>query len=152
VTLAAILYPAFQAMVLRWWSSGLCFGTIEVRSRLSTRRVYGAYARFVGYAILFSIAMGIIGAAALLAVAAATGRFGAGGEIAATFVALVGYVVIALGFSTIYRATVLLSLWQLGMESLQLSGLSALDKVKATGRPSSALGEGLADALNVGSY
>ncbi|HXZ45576.1 MAG TPA: DUF898 family protein, partial [Pseudolabrys sp.] len=37
MTLAAILYPAFQAMVLRWWSSGLCFGTIEIRSRLSTR-------------------------------------------------------------------------------------------------------------------
>ena len=45
---------------------------------------------------------------------------------------------------------VLLSLWQLGMESLQLSGLSALDRVKASGRPSSALGEGFADALNVG--
>jgi hypothetical protein len=40
----------------------------------------------------------------------------------------------------------------MGMESLQLSGLSALEKVKASGRPSSALGEGLADALNVGSY
>jgi len=154
VTLAAILYPAFQAMVLRWWSSGLCFGTIEVRSRLSTRRVYGAYARFVGYALLFSIALGIVGSVVLLAVAAVggTARFGAPGEIAATFAALVGYVVSALGFSTIYRATVLLSLWQLGMESLQLSGLSALDKVKATGRPSSAVGEGLADALNVGSY
>ena len=154
VTLAAILYPAFQAMVLRWWSSGLCFGTIEVRSRLSTRRVYGAYARFVGYATLFSIAMGVAGSAVLLAAAAVggTGRFGAAGEIAATLVALGTYVVAALGFSTIYRATVLLSLWQLGMESLQLSGLSALDKVKATGRPSSAVGEGLADALNVGSY
>jgi hypothetical protein len=44
------------------------------------------------------------------------------------------------------------SLWQLGMESLQLSGLSALDRVKASGGPSSALGEGLADALNVGGY
>ena len=60
--------------------------------------------------------------------------------------------VAALGFSTIYRATVLLSLWQLGMESLQLSGLSIAGGVKATGQPSSAIGEGLADALNVGSY
>jgi len=63
-----------------------------------------------------------------------------------------GYVIAALGYSTIYRATVLLSLWQLGMESLQLSGLSGLERVKATGRPSSAIGEGLADALNVGGY
>ena len=65
---------------------------------------------------------------------------------------LVGYVIVALGYSTIYRATVLLSLWQLGMESLQLSGLEALDRVKAVGKASSPLGEGLADALNVGGY
>ena len=154
IILAALLYPAFQAVVLRWWSSGLCFGAIEVRSHLRIRHVYGAYARFVGYAILFSIAMGIVGVLVSLFITAigGVGRFAAGGEIATTFAALLGYVITALGYSTIYRATVLLSLWQLGMESLQLSGLSALENVKATGRPSSALGEGLADALNVGSY
>jgi uncharacterized membrane protein YjgN (DUF898 family) len=154
ITLATLLYPAFQGVVLRWWSSGLCFGSIEVRSHLRIRHVYGAYARFVGYAILFSIAMGLVGVPVLLFVAAISGTewFAAGGEIATTLVGLLGYVIAALGFSTIYRATVALSLWQLGMESLQLSGLSALEKVKATGRPSSALGEGLADALNVGSY
>jgi uncharacterized membrane protein YjgN (DUF898 family) len=154
VTLAALLYPAFQAVVLRWWSSGLRFGDIEVRSHLRMRHVYGAYARFVGYAILFSIAIGVLGTVALIIVGAVVSiaKLGAGSEIIATLVGLAGYVIAALGFSTIYRATVLLSLWQLGMESLQLSGLSALEKVKATGRPSSAIGEGLADALNVGSY
>jgi uncharacterized membrane protein YjgN (DUF898 family) len=151
--LAALLYPAYQAVVLRWWSSGLRFGDIEIRSQLRMRQVYGAYARFVGYAILFSIVMGIGGAIALVLVGgvAQVGK-GTGGEVATTLVGLVGYVITALGFSTIYRATVLLSLWQMGMESLQLSGLSTLEKVRASGRPSSALGEGLADALNVGSY
>ena len=33
-----------------------------------------------------------------------------------------------------------------------MSGLSALERVQASGKPSSALGEGLADALNVGGY
>jgi uncharacterized membrane protein YjgN (DUF898 family) len=154
IALAALLYPAFQAMILRWWSSGLRFGDIEVRSALRTRHVYGAYARFVGYAILFSIVMGIVGAFSLgvMGVAVSIEKVDTANQIAATLALLVGYVVTALGFSTIYRATVLLSLWQLGMESLQLSGLSALETVKARGRPSSALGEGLADALNVGSY
>jgi uncharacterized membrane protein YjgN (DUF898 family) len=153
-SLAGVLYPAFQAMVLRWWSSGLRFGAIEVRSKLRMRHVYGAYARFVGYAILFSMVIGVIGALALVVVGAVASiaKTGTGGEIVATLLLLAGYVILALGFSTIYRATVLLSLWQLGMESLQLSGLSALEKVNATGRPSSAIGEGLADALNVGSY
>jgi len=154
IAIAVLLYPAFQAMILRWWSSGLRFGDIEVRSGLRTRHVYGAYARFVGYAILFSIGMGIVGAIALgvMGAAASIEKVDSVNQIAATLALLAGYVVTALGFSTIYRATVLLSLWQLGMESLQLSGLSALETVKASGRPSSALGEGLADALNVGSY
>jgi uncharacterized membrane protein YjgN (DUF898 family) len=152
--MAALLYPAFQAVVLRWWSSGLAFGGIEVRSKLRMRHVYGAYMRFLWYAILFSIAVAVIAVPVFLAVGALAGHdhTSAGGEIAATAILLIGYVIVALGFSTIYRATVMLSLWQLGMESLQLSGLSALERVNASGRPSSALGEGLADALNVGGY
>ncbi len=43
-----------------------------------------------------------------------------------------------------------LALWRSGMESLELDGLAVLDQVKADGAPSSAVGEGLADALNVG--
>jgi uncharacterized membrane protein YjgN (DUF898 family) len=147
--MAALLYPAFQAVVLRWWASGLRFGEIEMRSKLHMRHVYGAYLRFLWYAILFSIAVAILAVPAFLAVGALAG---AASEIVAAGVMLAGYVIVALGFSTIYRATVLLSLWQLGMESLQLSGLSALDRVQASGRPSSAVGEGLADALNVGGY
>jgi uncharacterized membrane protein YjgN (DUF898 family) len=152
--LAGLLYPAFQAVILRWWSSGLRFGDVEVNSVLRMRAVYGAYARFLGYAILFSIVMGFAGTFlfVVMGVTASIGKADTAGEIAATLALLAGYVITALGFSTIYRATVLLSLWQLGMESLQVSGLAALEKVKASGRPSSALGEGLADALNVGSY
>jgi uncharacterized membrane protein YjgN (DUF898 family) len=154
VTMAALLYPAYQALSLRWWASGLRFGEIEMRSGLRTRHVYGAYARFLWYAILFCIVMAIPGGIALAVVGVVAGNdhASAAGEILATGILLVGYVIVALGFSTVYRATVKLSLWQLGMESLQLSGLSALDRVKATGTPSSALGEGLADALNVGGY
>ncbi|MGA7082780.1 MAG: DUF898 family protein [Pseudolabrys sp.] len=153
IVLGALLYPAFQALILRWWSSGLRFGGLEVRSRLRTRDVYGAYARFVGYASLFSIAMGIIGTIVLFMAGVVVGAaLETAEQITATLLLLVAYVITALGFSTIYRATVQLSLWQLGLESLELSGLSELEKVKAAGRPSSALGEGLADALNVGGY
>ncbi|MEJ2624490.1 MAG: DUF898 family protein [Pseudolabrys sp.] len=153
VTAAALLYPAFQAIVLRWWASGLRFGDIELRSKLRMRDVYGAYARFLGYALAFSAIVAIAALPALATIGRLTqAGHGTGGELAAIAVLLVGYVIVALGFSTAYRATVLLSLWQLVMESLHLSGLTALERVKATGRASSALGEGLADALNVGGY
>ena len=154
VTFAAVLYPVYQALMLRWWSSGLRFGDIVMTSKLRTAQVYGAYVRFVGYAILFSIVAAIVGGLALVAAGLLAGgeQTSIFGEVAATVILLGGYVILALGFSTVYRATVLLSLWQLGMESLQLSGLSALDQVKAAGRASSPIGEGLADALNTGGY
>jgi hypothetical protein len=59
-------------------------------------------------------------------------------------------VAVALAYSTIYQATVRLRLWKSCVESLEFSGLEALDQVKASGAVSSALGEGLADALNIG--
>ena len=99
------------------------------------RHVYGAYARFVGYAMPVQHRDGDRSARSCLVpmgVVVSIGKVDTADQIAATLVLLVGYVITALGFSTIYRATVLLSLWQLGMESLQLSGLSALEKVKAS--------------------
>lgn len=155
VALAALLYPALQAVILRWWSSGLRFGAVEMRSQLRTWRVYGAYLRFALNALLFTLVLAIAGLPALYLVGTLAGDAGettAAGEIAATAILLAGYVVAVLGYAVIYRATVQLSLWQLGMESLQLSGLTALDRVRAQGRPSSALGEGLADTLHVGGY
>ena len=152
VTAAAALYPAFQAMILRWWSSGLRFGGIEMRSRLRTWQVYGAYMRFLRAALLFVVVAGIGAVPAFWLAGMASEADGIAAEIVSIGLLLAGYVIVALGFSTIYRATVMLSLWQLSMESLQLSGISALEGVRATGRPSSALGEGLADALNVGGF
>ncbi len=152
VLIAAFLYPAFQALTLRWWASGLRFGDLEIRSRLRIRHVYGAYIRLLWYSILFAIVVGILGIPGYFMVAflAGASEVSVGRELLATLIVLAGYVIVALGYSTIYRATVMLSLWQLSMESLELNGIAALDRVKATGTPSSALGEGLADALNVG--
>jgi len=44
----------------------------------------------------------------------------------------------------------LLFLLQLPAWANVIAGIAALDRVKAAGRPTSAFGEGLADALNVG--
>jgi uncharacterized membrane protein YjgN (DUF898 family) len=148
---AAVLYPVFQAMVLRWWLSGLRLGGVTAASHLRTALIYRAYVRFLLYGLLFAAAVGTVGflGAGLINALVESAELA---QIVVPVLFLVGYVVIALGYSTIYQGTVKLSLWRLGVESLDLSGLSALDHVKATGRPSSALGEGLADALNVGGF
>jgi uncharacterized membrane protein YjgN (DUF898 family) len=148
----AILYPIFQAMVLRWWVSGLRFGQVAVMTRLRTAQVYGVYARFLGYAVVFTLTWGVVLAAVLYAVPILLEKedHSTLSEIIAT-VALVGaYVVAALGYSTIHQATVRLGLWRCVAESLDISGVAALAHISAAGEPSSPIGEGLADALGVG--
>jgi uncharacterized membrane protein YjgN (DUF898 family) len=147
---AAFLYPVFQAMMLRWWISGIRFGEIRATSRLRTGQMYGLYLRFVGYVLVLSIIVGTgVGLLSWLVADLATGDQLLT-EIVKFAPALVGYVVIMLGYSTIYQVVAKQRMWRLSFETAELSGLQALDSVKAEGAASSAFGEGLADALDVG--
>jgi uncharacterized membrane protein YjgN (DUF898 family) len=149
---AALLYPAFQTMVLRWWMSGLRFGTLTVTSRLRTGAVYALYLRFMWIALLAGAVIAIAAAIgfALTAILETVSDTGVATQFFATAVLIGSYVAVALAYSAIYQATVRLRLWKSCVESLEFSGLDALDHVKASGAVSSALGEGLADALNIG--
>jgi uncharacterized membrane protein YjgN (DUF898 family) len=146
-----IFYPLFQAMLLRWWTSGLRFGEVRVTSHLRTAQVYGVYARFLWYALLFSLVVLVMAVLALFTVPSALKEEHSKlSEIIAAAALLVTYVVAALGYSTIYQATVRLGLWRSVVESLDVAGGEALERVHAAGEASSPIGEGLADALNVG--
>lgn len=152
VAAAALLYPAFQAMLLRWWMSGLRFGNVTAASRLRTSQVYGIYLRFLGHAVAFAIVMGIAGAIGYGVFYSTLGAAEQSelAEVVGILASVVGYVVVMLGYSTIYQVTVKLRLWRAAFESVELSGIRALDRVRARGAASSPYGEGLADALNVG--
>src|SRR5215216_2672119 len=149
---AGLLYPAFQAMMLRWWTSGLRFGDMAATSRLRTGQMYGLYLRFVGYSMLFGLIVGVA-AGFVFGIFHSLFRLIGNGdlaEIGGIVGGVVSYVVLMLGYSTVYQVTVKLRLWRLSFETAELSGLKALADVKASGVPSSAFGEGLADALDVG--
>ncbi len=149
---AGLLYPAFQAMMLRWWTSGVRFGEMAATSRLRTPQMYGLYLRFMGYSLVFSMIAGVAAGFVFAMFYSMFQLIGDGklAEIGGVVGGVVSYVVMMLGYSTIYQVTVKLRLWRLSFETAALSGLKALDNVKAAGVPSSAFGEGLADALDVG--
>ena len=152
VVAVAVLYPAFQAIVLRWWISGLRFGEMSVTSQLRTRAVYALYLRFMWIALAVGVVLAM-GAGSTLAIIGGLEQWIGKGtltELLTTAILIGTYVVIALAYSTIYQAAVKLRLWKAGFESIELAGLEVLDRVNAAGAASSAVGEGLADALNVG--
>ncbi len=152
VLAAALLYPAYRAIVLRWWISGLRLGEATAASRLGAGEIYRVYLRFIGYSILFGMLAVMLSGVALVAFGGLTPSFGksATSEIAAAVLAIATYVFIMLGYSVIYQATVTIRFWRLSFETTEITGLRALDKVEARGAVGSPFGEGLADALDVG--
>lgn len=148
----ALLYPVFRAIITRWWLAGLRMGGIEAASRLRIGQVYKVYARFVGFAFLFSLVASIAGgmAFALFVQVAKSLPQGDVVEIAGVVFALIGYVMVMLAYSTLYQATVTIRMWRLSFETTELSGLAALETVESRPAGSTAFGEGLADALDVG--
>jgi uncharacterized membrane protein YjgN (DUF898 family) len=156
---AAMLYPAYQAIVMRWWLGGVRLGGAAAASDLQMRRYYFAYLRYLLHVVLFSIAFAVV---ALLVVGlahasrnftlAAILRDGvAGADVILTAVTgIVAYVIYILGVSTIYQVVVKMRLWKAAVESVVISGIAALDHVQASEATASAVGEGLADALGTG--
>ncbi|HMA72213.1 MAG TPA: DUF898 family protein [Xanthobacteraceae bacterium] len=151
-----ILYPAYQAITMRWWLGGLRLGTTLATSDLSMGDYYDAYLRYLLYVFLFSIAFSIVAGAVLgFGYMASRGqadfsRMPLPHDVFAAGSAIVAYVIYILGCSTIYQVVVKMRLWQVAVEAMLISNLGALDHVQASEATSSAVGEGLADALGVG--
>lgn len=143
------LYPVFQAVVMRWWLSGLRLGDAAAASDLRIRQYYGAHLRFVLCVTVLSIVFGAIAFLAMKIVYAGLvggmNSTAVGGLAAAAGV--VGYVLFMLAASTIFQVVIKFRLWQVAASSMTISGLATLAEVRASAAPSSAVGEGLADAL-----
>jgi uncharacterized membrane protein YjgN (DUF898 family) len=149
---ATVLYPVLQAVVYRWWIDGLRIGAVTISSELTVGTIFYSYVRFIGWSILFGLVASIVAgiATVLLVLLGSTLAQKETGEILGVIGGVVFYVIIMLGYSTIYQATVKLTLWRHSIVSATVKNPAALNEAKAEGAPSSALGEGLADALNVG--
>ena len=153
IAMALALYPLFAAIMMRWWISGLRFGAVTVRSHLSAKQVYRIYLRFLVFVVPFVIALTAIGAVSVFLSGVLIGSHHDSmlAELLLGAITLAIYVVFVLGASTIYQVAVTFAMWRLAAQSAELSGADALDGVRASGVPDSALGEGLVDALGVGS-
>lgn len=150
--LVALLLPAFHALVMRWWISGIRFGDLTVVSRLRTCDVYLAYLRFIGWLALFALMVAVGSFFALVFI----GFLFDGGDSQASeiviVVMMVGfYVVSMLGAMTLFQQVVTLSVWRYTADSIELAGdRDVLARAHAAGEPTSPLGEGIADVLNIG--
>jgi uncharacterized membrane protein YjgN (DUF898 family) len=157
VLAAILLYPVFQAIVYRWWLSGLRFGGITVTSRLRIGQVYLIYLRYIGLVWLFmmgaSIGIGVLASAifALLSAVHIAGSQIPGRDVIGAGIGVLFYAAFALGISVMHQVLITLGLWRAAAQSAEISDAPILDTVETKKGFSSALGEGLVDALGFGS-
>jgi uncharacterized membrane protein YjgN (DUF898 family) len=154
VIVGLLMYPALEAITMRWRLSGLRFGDIAFASGLRTGSVYWIFLKYILATILLAIVAAVIAAmgAGLLWAMVGSVKEMLFAQILGAIIGIAFYVVFILALSTIYQAIVKLSLWQIAVESLDISNFHMVELVKADGTQSSPFGEGLADALNVGSF
>jgi uncharacterized membrane protein YjgN (DUF898 family) len=156
VLVAFLLFPAFEAITMRWSISGWRFGDIAVTSSLRISQLYGIWLLYLLMALVLVAVFGVIGTfiSSFFSQVMHIGIPTEGAPQLPPWPAMaalaVYYFVFVVAFGTLYQVMVRLPLWRKVVESLDIANFQMVELVKAEGKSSSPYGEGFADALDVG--
>ncbi|MBK9083408.1 MAG: DUF898 family protein [Rhizobiales bacterium] len=156
--------PVYRAIEWRWWADGARLGETRLTCRLSYGALLGLYVKsaLVGGLVVFGLvaAMMAVGAGMVAGLAGALKGSslenvlsgGAGGAAAYAAIALMvaAYLVVGLAVGVVQRVYLQHDYWSRIATSLTVVGLDGLAAVTQRGDAANALGEGLADGLDVG--
>jgi uncharacterized membrane protein YjgN (DUF898 family) len=151
--LAPFLYGAFKAVEWRWWISGIRFGGVRLESTLLRGALVSLYWKVIGWflllVVLFSVYLfacaGLLVGIGDLSHAPAKLQ----GSVPMLVAAGIGYLALILGLNVVMRVYLLRDLWARLVASTTVKHIAAVADVAVTGNLASAVGEGLADGLDV---
>jgi uncharacterized membrane protein YjgN (DUF898 family) len=154
------IYPIYKAIEWRWWASGIRFGDVRFESKLSAGGLLGLYLKVVGWSVLLLLILsawfGAVFGSAFVGGGASMSSpeemIAAMQNVPLLVTAAVGYILVALALTAIIRIYLMRDLWARIATSTTVYNLSAADNVIAKGQAAGALGEGLADSLDVGGF
>jgi len=154
------LYGYYKAVEWRWWVSGIRFGDVSVESKLESDALMDLYWKVVGWYFLLIIALSIVigGAAAL------TASFGgmSAEELAAPggltrampmlVVTVISYLAVVLALTVVLRLYLMRDVWARVLQTTVVTNLAAAANVAARGDLATAVGEGIADGLDIAGF
>ena len=160
--LCGIIVLFYQSRELSRMLSAVQIGAMQISVTVRARSLIWAYLLF-GLALAAVLSMLLVGG--LVVLSGLAGDAFAGGtfnveifidHLKSSFVTVVavvlGYLLILSAFTLARELFIRLAFWKLVSQGTRVSGLESLNTVKARGEDKSLVGEGLADALNVGAY
>lgn len=154
------LYATYKAIEWRWWVSGVRFGAVLFESNLKRGSLIGVYWKVVAWTGLLSILLSLwISALFAAGLAMASGAENVELAVAAAMqhpalligMAL-GYLLLVLGIGVAQRLYLNRDVWAKVAVTTAVYNLSAADNVTGQGAAVSAVGEGLADSLDIGGF
>jgi hypothetical protein len=152
------LYAMYKAIEWRWWVAGIRFGDVSFESGLGTENLVGLYWKVIGWAVLLTIGLSMWSGAAYGIALALSSSAASGDQV--TLLAMqhpivwvaggLGYICYILAFWAVTRIYLIHDLWQRVASSVTVHNLALAVDVAEQGQTVSALGEGLADSLDIG--
>jgi uncharacterized membrane protein YjgN (DUF898 family) len=157
---APFIYGAFRAIEWKWWVEGLRFGDVRFRSNLRTDALIGRYWSMIGWIALAFVVFGAyLGGAVSLYVwlnGIPVEMLATGGKITQAvpliIIYAVGYIALVLVTNIVIRLYLLRDIWQRVAASITVERLDAAANVAAKGELVNAIGEGIADGLDVAGF
>jgi uncharacterized membrane protein YjgN (DUF898 family) len=154
-------YALYKSAEWRWWVSGIRFGEVQFESKLRPGALIGLYWKVIGWSMLLTTGLSMVWGI-MLGGAMSVGR-GAEPMKPEEMLALMqdpliliglalGYIAIALAFGVVVRLYLRRDVWVRVALSTTVHNLAAAHNVVARGEASGAIGEGLADSLDVGGF
>jgi uncharacterized membrane protein YjgN (DUF898 family) len=158
-----LAYPLFRASEWQWWASGVRFGGLSVSSSVRRRSVLWLYVKtmLMSGLVLTGIGIALVFVGSILVFifnlnSGAFLRFGRGGLQFSSYLGLAGivfgYLTLVLAALVVQRFYLQHEMWRLISGSLTITGLKAAANVAARGEAANAIGEGLADGLDVAGF
>jgi uncharacterized membrane protein YjgN (DUF898 family) len=158
--LVPFLYGAFKAIEWRWWLSGIRFGEVRFESNLRRTALIGLYWKVIGWFLLIML---LFSGYEFLCVKliAAMNQTPAGqvfnpanlqGNIPMIVMTVAGYLALILALNVVMRVYLLRDVWARVIASVGVHHIEAASNVTAKGDLANALGEGLADGLDVAGF
>jgi uncharacterized membrane protein YjgN (DUF898 family) len=155
--MAPFIYGVFKAVEWRWWLSGIRFGDVRFESVLLRGALVSLYWKVIGWFLLLVVMFSAYlfacaGSIAGISQTPIAKMFTPGnlqGSIPMIVLAVIGYLAFILAVNVVLRVYLLRDLWARLIASTTAYNIAAAADVSARGDLASALGEGLADGLDV---
>ncbi len=161
------IFAAFKAIEWKWWASSISFGGVRFQSDLRRGALIGTYWKLIGMgfvamligliflAIVLAIGFGVMWAVGIdfnaLGAQMKAGHFSAA-MIPVVILYLFSYLGIIQAVGIVRRISAIQRVWKIVVSSITIHHLEAADHVLAAGEAAGALGEGLADGLDLAGF